>query len=494
MAEIELKFELSAEACTALARSPALAGTRATRARTLALYFDTPARELGKHRMALRLRGSAGHWQQCLKAGGSGTGGLHSRDEWEMPAHGTTLDLSRFASTPLARLPRARTLHRRLAEAFRVEVERTTWKLQAAPGARVEIALDVGTLSSGANTEAISEVEIESLSGEPLAVFDMAERLLETVPMRPSIASKAARGFRLADGEAARPLKARAPKLSPDMTPEEAARAVIATALAQMQHNEDGALATDDPEFVHQMRVALRRLRGALRVFRGVVGKKRARALNTALRSVARIMGTARDWDVFDTETLPGLGEHFGEEREGREVGPQVRAHREDAREAMRAALRSPAHSRAVLALSRWLAGPHAQSSGEPLAAFAARAVARRHAKLAHRARKLDPFDTPRRHKLRIEAKRLRYTVDTFAGLFPAAHARAYLDALSDLQDDLGAANDAHVASTLLDSLVLDPGPVQEAREHLAAAERTQAARLPGHLETILGARRFWED
>jgi CHAD domain-containing protein len=278
------------------------------------------------------------------------------------------------------------------------------------------------------------------------------------------------------------------------MTPQEAARAVIGAALAQLQRNEDGALAGEDPEFVHQMRVALRRLRAALRVFRELVGRKHARRLDAALRSVARTAGLARDWDVFDTETLPHLMEHLGEEREGREVRPQVKSHRDAAREAMRAALRSPAHARLVLSLARWLVGPPGESGDEPLAAFASRAAARSHRKLARRAEGIDPFDSPRRHKLRIEAKRLRYTLDTFAGLFPPKPARAYLDALSDLQDDLGSANDAHVAAALVESLVIDPEPARRAREHLAAAERSQAARLPAHLEAILAARRFWED
>ena len=171
----------------------------------------------------------------------------------------------------------------------------------------------------------------------------------------------------------------------------------------------------------------------------------------------------------------------------------QGAALRDEARAAMRAALLSPAHARLILALARWLAEPHRPDDSEPLAAFAARAGAARHRKLSRRAEGLDPFDAPRRHRLRIEAKRLRYALDTFEGLFPPKEARAYLDALSNLQDDLGAANDAHVAAGLLASLVIDPEPAQRAREHLGAGERAQAARLPAHLEAILGARRFWE-
>ena len=90
----------------------------------------------------------------------------------------------------------------------------------------------------------ISEVEIESIEGEPLAVFDFAERLVDAAPLRPSSVTKAQRGYRLF---AARPLRAgegRANRLDADMTPELAARATVASALGQLQANEVGVLAT----------------------------------------------------------------------------------------------------------------------------------------------------------------------------------------------------------------------------------------------------------
>src|SRR5258706_7019683 len=83
MSETELKFDLPPRAGPEFRKLARLAPADPSRARLLALYFDTPGCELAKHGMALRLRRSGRTWKQALKSGASGAGGLHSRDEWE---------------------------------------------------------------------------------------------------------------------------------------------------------------------------------------------------------------------------------------------------------------------------------------------------------------------------------------------------------------------------------------------------------------------------
>ena len=210
MAEVELKFEVPPDATAAIRAHPELASVQPVEQHLLALYFDTPEALLAGNEMALRLRRSGHRWVQGLKAGRSGAGGLHHREEWEFPQPGPTLDLALFAATPLAALPDQERLHERLAEIFRVDMRRTTWEVEVAPGQRVEVALDHGEVRRDDAAEPVSEVEIESLEGEPLAVFDMAQRLIDSLPMRPSTVTKARRGYRLLRGETARPVKASA--------------------------------------------------------------------------------------------------------------------------------------------------------------------------------------------------------------------------------------------------------------------------------------------
>jgi inorganic triphosphatase YgiF len=494
MSEVELKFELPPEAHADFGKLAPLAVARPGRKRLLAMYFDTPGCELAKHAMALRLRRSGRTWKQALKAGPSGAGGLHSREEWEFERPDASIDLALFAHTPLAKLAGAADLHRQLREVFRVDVERTTWELEVAPGTRLEVALDRGEVVNANGCEPVSEVEIEILEGEAPELFDFAGRLVEAAPLRPSSVTKAERGYRLARGERPAPVKSRAPKLDAAMTPLEAARVTLACALAQLQANEAGALATSDPEYLHQMRVAMRRLRSALRAFRDALDPAFARAADAGLRAIAGETGPARDWDVLATQTLPALLEAYGDPDAKRTILARVAARRRIAREAMRNVLRSAAYARVVLVFARWLAAPQAApTAAEDLVSFASRAAARRHRKLVARARHLARLDAAARHKLRIEAKRVRYVVEAFAALFPKKPVKAYLGALADIQDDLGDANDAAVARAHLQEVAMPTGAAKFARRWLEAEELAATSRLAPHFERLAGSRRFWE-
>src|SRR5579862_3131529 len=114
MREVELKFAIDALSRGRLAGCGALAGTKPRRRAMTSLYFDTPGGALAARHLTLRMRHAGGRWIPGLKGGRSGTGGMHARDEWEHERDDPVLDLSRFAGTPLADLPGADRLHRRL--------------------------------------------------------------------------------------------------------------------------------------------------------------------------------------------------------------------------------------------------------------------------------------------------------------------------------------------------------------------------------------------
>lgn len=494
MSEVELKFDLPRGAGSKFAKLKQLGVARPSRARLLALYFDTPDGALARGQMALRLRRSGTRWKQTLKAGRSGEGGLHARDEWEFERPDASIDLALFAHTPLAQLSGAADLHNALKEVFRVEVTRTTWELEVAPGTRVEVALDQGEVRNADGAEPVSEVEIEILEGAPRDMFDFAGRLLDAAPLRPSAITKAERGYRLVRGEKPAPMKARAAPLHSGMTPLEAARATIASALAQLQANEKGALQGSRPEYLHQMRVAMRRLRSALRAFREVLDGEFLRETDLGMKAIARATGAARDWDVLATQTLPAMLDAGGDAQVARSILADVRARRRAAREAMHDAMRSPDYAKVILGLARWLAEPRAPAGdGGDLASFAARVVAKRHGKLVERAKHFDRMDATARHKLRIEAKRVRYIFEAFAPLFRAKPVKAYLKALAQVQDDLGEANDAAVAVRHLEGIAMPEAIAKRARESLEAREREAAARLPPHFEQLAAMKRFWE-
>ena len=175
-----------------------------------------------------------------------------------------------------------------------------------------------------------------------------------------------------------------------------------------------GAISGRDPEYLHQLRVGIRRLRTVLRVFK-------AKQLDQRLRKLARPLGEARDWDVFVAR--------FGTGK------PRQRAAQTRGRLTLQGA-----EFKALLAeVRRCDAGGKA-----PLTAFAARALDRLHRKALKRARGIDWRSERQRHRVRIAVRRLRYACDFFAPCF--GDARRYLRGLADLQELLGELNDLAVA------------------------------------------------
>ena len=494
--EIELKFDIAPEARSRFASAAPLADASPHRTRMRSLYFDTPEGALARREMALRLRREGRRWVQTLKAGHGGAGGLHERAEWEHSRPGPTLDLTLLSETPLARMQDATHVRERLAPVFEVNFTRTAWTLAPEPGTRLEVALDAGEVASGDRSAPICEVEIECLEGDPGRAYDLAARLMQEVQLHPSAVSKAERGYRLARGEAPRPVKAAKIALEPSMTPVDAARVIVGAGVAQLQANEEGLLLSSDPEFVHQARVAIRRTRSALRMFRREIGVERSEAWHEALGDIGRALGAARDWDVFGTQTLPGALEAFGDAALARSLRAKVAHRRRGEREKAREAMRSPRLSAVLLELSRWLAhadGPGANApAGETLPQFAERVIRRRHKRLLGGALMLASMTPEERHRVRVDAKRLRYGVDSLASLFRPRPLATFAASLETIQDTLGDCNDAATALALVGEIGAPEAFAAFARGWFSARARGEPSTLEPVVADIARHRRSW--
>ena len=213
-------------------------------------------------------------------------------------------------------------------------------------------------------------------------------------------------------------------------TPQARCAEILAESVRAIATNARGALASDDPEFLHQLRVGARRLRSALRAFRPILPRKAARRVRRSLRKLSPALGRARDWDVL-------IG-RFG-------AGGNATGHQAARREA-RDALRSDAFHK-LLEGARAL---QAEDSTESLAQFGAAALPRMHRKLMKAARDIGWSDAAQRHAVRIRVKRLRYGCEFFAPAFAARRAAPYIAALKELQRILGELNDIAVARQLI--------------------------------------------
>lgn len=493
--EIELKLLLPAVQTDAFRKRMARRRTvKPVEQDLLTIYFDTPDFALAKAGMALRVRRDGRRWLQTLKTEGDRHGGLSRRLEYEMAVGKGVPDWSRFP--PEAQALVAEDLRAHIVPVFETRFRRTAWLLEARGGTRIEVALDVGEIAArkgadqAARSESICEIELELKSGRPDALFALGlewARGFGCVPFDPS---KAERGAALARGVAASPVKASALVLDTGMSVEDGFAAIVRVCLAHFQANLPGVLeilprvrddegagetpanavptpADGEIEYVHQARVALRRLRAALRLFRRVCVLPDE--LMADLRAVTGALGPTRDWDVLTCETLPMMAPHYPDPARWTTGADALQAQRAEVRAAMQTSLATARPGAWLLSMHRWLLrhGWRTSSDGamvsemqrfeqlSPLDAWVRVALQRGHRRVMRGARVFDELEPVERHALRIEIKRQRYAVEFFQALFTpypktARRQGAYLAILRAGQESLGRANDAHIAWELL--------------------------------------------
>jgi len=323
------------------------------------------------------------------------------------------------------------------------------------------------------------------------ALFHLARTLGRDVRLHPVTASKAERGYALFQGRSPAPVKAAPVALQPGQTPVDAFRTITLACLAHLQANEAGVLRGEDPEFLHQARVALRRLRAALRVFAPVLPAPFATRWSADWKALAQSLGAARDWDVFRTTLLPDLAALLAPRsatRLTRWAATQGRA----AHAAARTRLESREVTDHLLAFTQAVLKLPADT-GAPLRLkpWARARLQQRHRKLLRHLRHTDLQDAASRHQVRIEAKKLRYALDFLASLWPAERLKACTGALAQAQDLLGRLNDLATAQALLATDAPgDAGPLQA---WLAQQEADAAARLPEVLKSLKRAPAPWK-
>jgi len=488
--EIELKLAVSAHELPALRRRLARFGS-GEEVEVDNVYFDTADGLLRGSRMALRVRRIGRRWVQTLKTEAKASA-LSSRGEWEVPAPRGRLDLGRFPVTPLTALLQAHP-GARLQPAFRTRFRRTIWNTD--DGA-IEIALDEGEIVAGKQQAPILELELELKSGTAEALYRLALALADkggaALALRPAVDSKAVRGYRLAAGESPKPLKANASAVAVSLRRGTvlgaALRGVVERGTTLLLANAAGSLAVADSEFVHQARVATRRMRSAVRLLGKPAGWPAA--LDSELRWIARRLGAVRDWDVLQAQTLPALTAALP--AAAQPLAQQVARVRRRDDEALHVALAGARYARLALRLLQW--ANTATQDGPTLASAARKRLARLHRRLFDSASFFVVLPVEQQHRVRIRAKRLRYALDLFAAALPTGPTARYVEKLAHLQDELGALNDAVVASELTPRLAraaaVDAAP---AHDWLEQQRQQRALRAEAALAELARMRLPWD-
>ncbi len=453
--EIELKLALPADAQRRFLRHPLL-GKAADKhsCRLVNLYYDTPGLALRQRGIGLRLRAQEGNWLQTVKCAGQAAGGLSARPEWETPYAGN-FDFSAIDDPALRAWLERPKLKPRLAPIFETSFLRITWHFAPAPGSRVAVMLDRGWIAAAGQRQTISEVEIELLEGDPRLLFALAQQFAARIPLFPATLSKADRGSRLFAQTAAAPVKAAAVPLAATAAPAAAFRQIALACLDHLQQNHPGAIGSADPEYIHQMRIATRRLRAAVRLFGPLLPEGFAAKLLTPLQELMAMLGRVRDLDVLLAEiAAPVMLALPNEPRLAALVGI-ITERSFAARQEALTFMSSPQYGSIVLQALATLHDMDMEKVGSggtatSFLAFADNRLRRLRKKVlafAARARVGDPTSL---HTLRIEIKRLRYALEFFAPLASAKAMRRMLAHLAHLQEALGQINDLANAGELL--------------------------------------------
>ncbi|MDX8123641.1 CYTH and CHAD domain-containing protein [Janthinobacterium sp. GMG2] len=468
--EIELKLLLAQQDVSRLRAHPLLAQSTQGEPQLLRMhdiYVDTPDLQLCRHQAGLRVRQVDGRWVQTLKAGGTVSGGLHSRHEWEGEVPGPQPDLAALDSVigrkqPIRALLRQDAIRDALRPVFTTRMERTVWQLRTPQGDEIECVLDQGVIESGADGAArsvpVSEIELELKQGQASSLFDVALALLQEVPLQLGHMSKAERGYRLAAAQPLQAVKAQPLALDAAMSVEQVFLAIASNCLEQVSGNQDGVAGGEDVESVHQMRVGLRRLRSALGMFKSLLALPDA--LKGELEWLGGALGEARDWDVLAGNTLAQLdGEAATDAAALAEAAhAQARLKHEQAAQAVTSAR----YTACMLGLQRWLQARAWRDSCSArqlrrldarVSPFARATLRKDQRRLIKRGKRLLHATPQQRHRVRIAAKKTRYATEFFASLFAGRAVKPYVGRLSALQDELGWLNDVQVADRLLRQL-----------------------------------------
>ena len=497
MREIELKLEFDHADLARIHAHPLLAATASQQKTLHTTYYDTADLVLRKAGVSLRVRDTNGRFVQTIKSA-NGNAGLFDRSEWEHEVKGRDIDLIAASGTALEPLLSVR-VRNALRPVFETRVNRTLYQV-VRNGSDIEVALDRGEVAAGGRQAAINEIELELKHGEPTELFRLARKLDATVPLRIAGKVKAERGYELVEDAHQAFEKAKPIQLDPGMASGEAFRAIVHNCLRQIIANEPG-VCTGDAEALHQMRIGLRRLRAAIIAFAKVSADSKQNRIKMELKAATNRLGPARDIDVFAADVFKYLSETGAGEKEFAEASRDFTLRREKTYAALANFVRSKRFRKTLLDVAEWVeTGRWTRASAgaeQPIKKHAADVLAKFRKQIRKKGSDLHELDARARHKLRIRAKKLRYMIEFFVGVFPGhknvKRRQAALNSLKTLQDTLGSLNDIAARKALMsngDGLTRHVAAMVDAGEAKADKLLEQARLAHSHFSKV---KAFWK-
>ncbi len=428
-------------------------------------YFDTPSGSLRKAGVGLRMRsGERDGSVQTVKSVGAAHGGPFQRREAEVPAVGGAPDISLFDKKS-ARFLAKLIGNEKLTAQAETSIKRERLMVPVG-GSLVEFSFDDGYAKAGKRRLDIKEIELELKSGSAQDLCLLAIRLADALPLRLDFSSKAAKAFGLMTGANPGVSKAKPVQLDQTMTLSDLVTAIFSNVLEHFVGNWPAFRETRQPEAIHQMRVALRRMRLALAILGREIGDETLEALRGEAKHIATALGHVREIDVFreNAEQLSG-----SKSKSVPDMGPllivldKLREHAfHDASVVM-----DDGKTTVFVLEIQSLASKYGQSgvgADKEVPAvtaidFAEKTLDRLHERVLKRGEHFAKMDAEQRHALRIAFKNLRYAAGFLSSLYATnIRTKIYLNRVSAIQEVLGAQNDSVMAEQFAEANLADFG------------------------------------
>lgn len=486
-------YQLSSGELGRLRQHRALPGVPGERQEKQVEYFDTPDAQLSNKGILLARVRIGWEWrlevlQQPDDRDGGIRGGLGWRAELLAAAYCGPSGFE-FGFVPDKGL--RQWLQKQAGKLQRICVETAKGEqllVDTAAGA-AGLLLERVDVQGEAGGQSLGRVHVLPQPGGEAAAFLLCRALLSEHALEPAMLSPVDLARRR--GQTIRASRAR-PSLPTGGDGRQAFLHIARNCVSHLCLNLPGLAVSDDPEFVHQVRVAIRRLRSALKLFAPWLPQSFVTEFGERWRDMGNALGDCRNLDVFLAETLPLLEQELKADTLVARLKNQALRQRRQVRQAARAMLSGSEARLLLLDFEGALNSLVVPESMPPLRKLARRRLASRARQVVRLGEAVRNLDPEARHELRIAFKKLRYALEFFAGLFGEKRSKAYLAGLVDLQEVLGHLNDLATAQSLLHSL-LPPAAARLPDAWLAGRAGALVAALPTAIGHFLDAEAPWE-
>lgn len=483
MSEIELKFQIPAQKhkafCLAFQRK------KPETVQLQAKYFDTADCCLQQRKIALRQRLENHIWMQTLKAPKNAIERLEIESELgeQEPA---AIDLAMYLQDAKLKKLLEPLLQPQnpLQLQFETRVQRQRF-IQKIADSEIELAFDQGEIIAGQRSAPVNEIEFELKQGSIHALIQAVQPWVEKYQIWLDSSSKALKGQMLQQALQAAPVQYQSSlALHADDHVGAALAKIIANCLEHLLPNSS-AIASQQYEagHVHQARVAIRRMRSALKTFGQWAGRD-TQAWQDQLAELFRQLGATRDRDALAASLIPQL------QLAGSPVS-ELPAQAEEVEEDISALFRAPKTTILLLELIEFSHQP--QDGKSRLKKQSRKQLNKMHQQICQAESAFEQLQAEEKHRLRKRVKRLRYSVEFIASLYPQSAMKPYLKALKPLQESLGRFNDLTVAQALFEKSVSQQPQSWFVLGWIAAEQHHIEQQIQQELTAFCQAQCFWK-